>query len=127
MRHTGGTDSKFYAEVIEKNIPTAWVTDAYVYETISEDRLSFLYQYERARDQSNTNFRRKNKGNVRLNLMVLASILMKSFAVAILIITLPISLGLTLMTTARSLGWIAGRIGAIMGSESSLYSKTTGN
>ena len=127
MRHTGGTDSKFYAEVIEKNIPTAWVTDAYVYETISEDRLSFVYQYERARDQSNTNFRRKNKGNVRLNLMVLASILMKSFAVAILIITLPISLGLTLMTTARSLGWIAGRIGAIMGSESSLYSKTTGN
>ena len=38
MRHTGGTDSKFYAEVIAKKIPTAWVRDAYVYETIPPER-----------------------------------------------------------------------------------------
>ena len=127
MRHTGGTDSKFYAEVISKNIPTAWVRDAYVYETIPPERLSFLYQYRRARDQSNTNFRRKNNGTVRLNLVLVTSILIKLIAVVGLILTLPFTAGRTLMTLARALGWIAGRTGAIAGSESNLYSNTTGN
>ena len=127
MRHTGGTDSKFYAEVIAKKIPTAWVRDAYVYETIPPERLSFLYQYRRARDQSNTNFRRKNNGTVRLNLVLVTSILIKLIAVVGLILTLPFTAGRTLMTLARALGWIAGRAGAIAGSESNLYSNTTGN
>jgi len=127
MRHTGGTDSKFYAEVIAQNLPTAWIQDAYVYETIPPERLSFLYQYRRARDQSNTNFRRKNNGTVRLNLVLVTSILIKLIAVIGLILTLPITAGRTLMTLARALGWIAGRAGAITGSKSSLYSTTTGN
>ena len=127
MRYTGGTDSKFYAEVIDRNLPTAWVQDAYVYETIPPERLSFLYQYSRARDQSNTNFRRKNNGIVRLNLVSLTSILLKLIAVIGLILTLPITAGRTLLTLARALGWIAGRTGAIAGSRSSLYSNTTGN
>jgi len=127
MRHTGGTDSKFYAEVIAKGLQTAWVQGAHVYETIPPERLSFLYQYGRARDQSNTNFRRKNNGTVRLNLIVLTSILIKLIAVIGLILTLPITAGRTLMTLARALGWIAGRIGAIAGSRSTLYSSTTGN
>ena len=127
MRHTGGTDSKFYAEVIAKRLQTAWVQGAHVYETIPPERLSFLYQYGRARDQSNTNFRRKNNGTVRLNPIVLTSILIKLIAVIGLILTLPITAGRTLMTLARALGWIAGRIGAIAGSKSTLYSSTTGN
>ncbi len=127
MRHTGGTDSKFYAEVIAQNLPTAWVQDAYVYETIPPERLSFIYQYRRARDQSNTNFRRKNNGTVRLNLVLVTSILVKLIAVLGLILTLPITAGRTLMTLARALGWIAGRIGALNGSKSTLYSSTTGN
>ena len=127
MRHTGGTDSKFYAEVIAKGLQTAWVQGAHVYETIPPERLSFLYQYGRARDQSNTNFRRKNNGTVRLNPIVLTSILIKLIAVIGLILTLPITAGRTLMTLARALGWIAGRIGAIAGSRSTLYSSTTGN
>jgi len=127
MRHTGGTDSKFYAEVIAKGLQTAWVQGAHAYETIPPERLSFLYQYGRARDQSNTNFRRKNNGTVRLNLIVLTSILIKLIAVIGLILTLPITAGRTLMTLARALGWIAGRIGAIAGSKSTLYSSTTGN
>ena len=127
MRHTGGTDSKFCSEVIAQNIPTAWVRDAYVYETIPPERLSFLYQYRRARDQSNTNFRRKNNGTVRLNLVLVTSILIKLIAVVGLILTLPFTAGRTLMTLARALGWIAGRAGAIAGSESNLYSNTTGN
>ena len=127
MRHTGGTDYKFYADVIAKNIPTAWVRDAYIYETIPPERLSFLYQYRRARDQSNTNFRRKNNGTVRLNLVLVTSILIKLIAVVGLILTLPFTAGRTLMTLARALGWIAGRAGAITGSESNLYSNTTGN
>ncbi|MFL2479214.1 MAG: glycosyltransferase family 2 protein [Verrucomicrobiales bacterium] len=127
MRHTGGTDSKFCSEVIAQNIPTAWVRDAYVYETIPPERLSFLYQYRRARDQSNTNFRRKNNGTVRLNMVLVTSILIKLIAVVGLILTLPFTAGRTLMTLARALGWIAGRAGAIAGSESNLYSNTTGN
>ena len=127
MRHTGGTDSKFYAEVIAKRLQTAWVQGAHAYETIPPERLSFLYQYGRARDQSNTNFRRKNNGTVRLNPIVLTSILIKLIAVIGLILTLPITAGRTLMTLARALGWIAGRIGAIAGSKSTLYSTTTGN
>src|SRR5690606_25879411 len=61
MRFTGGTDTKFYSHVVTAGFVTGCVADAYVYEAISTERLSFSYQYKRARDQSNTQIRRKHE------------------------------------------------------------------
>src|SRR5690606_4589112 len=59
LRYTGGSDSEFYNVVKAKGLTAGWVSDAFVYETIPIERLSFTYQYARGRDQANSHFRRK--------------------------------------------------------------------
>lgn len=127
MRYTGGTDSKFYAQVREKGLPTGWVTDAFVYETVPPERLSFAYQYRRARDQSNTNIWRKKQADSRPAIITLALVPAKIVISMALIIAVPLTGGKTLLDLARTLGWISGRLGSALGMRSSLYKNVTGN
>lgn len=127
MRFTGGTDSKFHAEVRARNLPTAWVADAFVYETIPPDRLSFVYQYCRGRDQSNTAFHRKLEKERWSRLKLLGSLPVRAIFVLALALAVPFTRGRTLLPLARGMGWIAGRIGALFGQRSSLYRNVTGS
>ena len=126
MRFTGGTDAKLSAEVKEAGLPTAWVADARVYETVPPERLSLAYQYARGRDQSNTNFHRKIARSGRARWSVLVSVPAKALSVAALAILLVPTNGRTLLDLARTAGWIAGRMGALGGRRSDLYAETTG-
>lgn len=126
MRFTGGTDTKFYKEVRAKNLPTAWVKDAYVYEEVPAERLSISYQFRRARDQSCTNFSRRLKTKPNLRMKGLASLPIKGLQVLGLAILLLPSGGATLLELVRTSGWIAGRIQAMRGRVATLYSETTG-
>lgn len=126
MRFTGGTDAKFYADVKEKKLATGWVRDAFVYETIPRQRLSFSYQYRRGRDQSNTNFCRKIAKNPRARYGIIISVPIRMLLVAALAIALPLTGGRTLLSLARGSGWIMGRIGAAFGKKSKLYLDVTG-
>lgn len=126
MRFTGGTDTKFYQQTREKSLPTGWVQDAFVYETITNERLSFLYQLARGRDQSNTNLRRKMEHNPNVGLKTIAPIVLKTLIAILLAISVPLTLGRTLLSFARTLGWVVGRVTALAGYRSKLYMNTTG-
>lgn len=127
LRFTGGTDSKFYSEVRQRGLPTGWVKDAFVYETVPQSRLSFYYQFCRGRDQSNTNFhRRLNKAPLaRLGLFV--SLPLRLVSVLGLALALPFTMGRSYADIARNLGWIVGRITASFGRRSTLYENVTGS
>lgn len=126
MRFTGGTDSKLYAEVCRAGLTTGWVHDAFVYETIPVDRLNFTYQYRRARDQSNTHIRRKSQSLGRSSIISLLPVPGKLAIFLGLLVAIPFSGGKTILSAARTLGWISGRIGFVAGTQSRLYTEVTG-
>jgi glycosyltransferase involved in cell wall biosynthesis len=127
MRYTGGTDTKFCGDVRSRQLPIAWVNDAYVYEDIPPERLTFGYQFRRARDQSNTNFGRRLKNNPSARWSGLLSLPLKMLSAAGLAVLLLPTMGRTVFDLARTSGWIAGRIQALRGRESALYVQPTGN
>lgn len=127
MRFTGGTDAKFYAEARKLGLPTGWVADAHVYETIPAERLTFGYQFRRGRDQSNTNFHRRREARGRSGLTGLASVSVRCLFLVVMVLTLPLVGGRTYGDVARNAGWITGRITALFGRRSQLYSKVTGS
>ena len=126
MRHTGGTDSKFYAEVRQKGLPTGWVASAAVYEEIPTERLGLGYQFKRGRDQSSTNFHRKLASKASTRWSVLVTLPLKLIAALGLALAVPVTRGRTLLDLVRVLGWCAGRIDALFGRRSTLYTVTTG-
>jgi GT2 family glycosyltransferase len=127
MRYTGGTDTKFCGDVRSRQLPVAWVKDAYVYEDIPPERLTFGYQFRRARDQSNTNFGRRLKNNPSARWRGLLSLPLKMLSAAWLAVLLLPTTGRTVFDLARTCGWVAGRIQALRGRKSDLYAQTTGN
>jgi len=126
MRFTGGTDSKFHAEVRRRGLPTAWVSDAVVSEIVPADRLSFLYQYRRGRDQSTTAFRRKLEERPLAALTLPILLPLRLIAVILLALAVPFTAGQTLLPLARGLGFITGRLRAVVGLRSTLYRQVTG-
>ncbi|MCT2540935.1 glycosyltransferase family 2 protein [Sedimentimonas flavescens] len=126
-RYSGGEDSKFYDEVRQKDFRTGWVKDAYVYETVPKARLTFGYQYGRARDQAITHFVRKIEEQPTKRWGLLVSVPAKMVGALILAVALPLTRGGTLLEFARTAGWIAGRLGALMGRRSKHYFNTTGH
>lgn len=127
LRHTGGSDAKFYDDVKVRGLTTGWVADAFVYETVPTERLSFNYQYARGRDQANSHFRRKLAQDPKKGRELFAQIPIKAIIVVALAVGIPITGGKTLLACARTSGWISGRIGAVRGRRSSLYSEVTGH
>lgn len=126
MRFTGGTDSKLYADVRKAGLVTGWIPDAYIYETVPPERLSFRYQYCRARDQSNTHIRRKSQALARSAIIGLLPVPIKAILLLGQLAAIPLTRGRTMLDAARTLGWIAGRVGFLAGTRSSLYSEITG-
>ncbi|OYU17375.1 MAG: glycosyl transferase [Rhodobacteraceae bacterium PARR1] len=126
MRHTGGTDAKFHADVRQRGLPTAWVADAVVHEIVPAERLSFRYQFRRGRDQSNTAFHRKLADRPLALLGLFGILPLRLVMVLALAFALPLTKGRTLLPLARGMGWIAGRIGATLGRRSTLYQEVTG-
>ena len=126
LRFTGGEDAEFSAETKRRGLPLGWVPDAPVYETVPRDRLTFVYQYRRGRDQSNIHFRRKLQRNRWMMLSVLFLVPVKLVGAIVLGLGVPLTGGYTLLEFARTSGWIAGRISALFGIRSELYLKVTG-
>jgi len=115
MRYTGGEDTKFCADVRTRQLPIAWVKDAYVYEDIPPERLTFGYQFRRARDQSNTNFVRRLQSKPSARWRGMLSLPLKTLSAAGLAVLLLPTMGCIVFDLARTYGWIAGRIQAMRG------------
>ncbi len=126
MRLTGGTDAKFYGEVVAAGLPVGWVSDAFVYETVPAERLSFWYQVGRGRDQSNTHLRRKldqKPGKAILTFLTVPVLLVALIAQLVL---LPFQPNKRLIELARTLGRLIGILGVLVGYKSKLYKQVSG-
>lgn len=126
MRFTGGTDSVFCAAVKAAGYKVGWVKDAFVYETLPKDRLSFAYQYARSRDQINVHFHRKMADRPISRYALILRLPTKLIEILILLVRVPFTGGKTLLKLAKTLGWVAGRVGAAFGFRSKLYTTITG-
>ncbi|WP_170329765.1 glycosyltransferase family 2 protein [Ruegeria arenilitoris] len=127
MRMTGGTDAKFYAETVAAGLPVGWVDNAFVYERIPPERLSFWYQAARGRDQSNTYMRRKLEQRPVNAVAQIAAAPLRIVALAGLIILLPFQPQKRFIDIARTAGWLVGVLGIPFGYKSELYKKVTGH
>ena len=127
MRMTGGTDAKFYAETVAAGLPVGWVADAFVYETIPPDRLSFWYQVARGRDQSNAHLRRQLSRSPAKAVLSFLGAPVRLLALLGAVVLLPFQPRLRYIQIARLTGWLVGVLGILVGYKSALYKKVTGH
>lgn len=125
---SGGEDSGFHHGAKRLGARTGWAPRAVVSEEIPPERLSVVYQYNRALDQSVVSFHRKFESRPRLKwLIVPLSVLYKTAAGLALLLAVPFTLGRSLMGSIRALGFASGRLAGLLGFESRHYDTTTGH
>ncbi|MEM9999260.1 MAG: glycosyltransferase [Pseudomonadota bacterium] len=121
MLVSGGSDAVFFRAASAAGATSAWCNEAVVFETITDDRLTLSYQFRRSAYQSMTNFHTKHA--VLTPYIVLAAVgtsLIRLF-VGFAIMVAPVYGLASLVIGVRSIGWAAGRIGALFGMKSELY------
>ncbi|MEP9386462.1 glycosyltransferase [Mesorhizobium sp. KR9-304] len=128
LRYSGGSDTKFFRDAVANGIRTAWSPDAVVFETISPERATLRYQFWRASEQSKNSVRAKinRTGRTRELPRVLVVTSGRLIGMGLLFVAIPFSGGRTLVPTARTAGWIFGRIAGFLGHSSNLYRYGTG-
>lgn len=124
---SGGSDAQFDADVRAAKIAKTWSTEATVIETVPPGRVSFAYQFRRGRDQSIVSFRRKLSSRPIKALGIMPFVFIPRAAASLgLAVLLPLTAGATAVALARNTGWTVGRIIALFGARSQLYSNVTG-
>lgn len=127
MRFTGGEDTKLYQTVKAKGFVTGWVEDAYAYETLSIERLSFRYQFQRARAHGNTSFHRKLSKKPQSRYTLFLRIPVKVIQFIFLALLIPFVPGDALLKLAQKSGIFYGKLTAALGKRPPQhYSQTTG-
>lgn len=124
---TGGTDALFFYEARAVGARSGWSPTAIVREIVPASRLSFRYQFARARDQVTNNFHRKHPrpGPLRrLRTVIVAAA--KLLGGVAFILTLPITGGVGVVQSARLIGGAWGLIRALRGLSSMAYQTTDG-
>ncbi len=127
MRFTGGTDTKLYQTVKAKGFITGWIKDAYVYETLPVKRLSFRYQFQRAKDHGNNSFNLKMIQKPQSRYTIFLRIPTKVIQLILLTLSIPFTRGDALLKLAHKSGTFYGKLGAALGRRSQHYKKTTGH
>jgi hypothetical protein len=127
LRETGGSDALFYRQARTLGVRSGWSETAIVRERVPRSRATFAYQFDRARHQSMASFRR-NHPTVTASAATAAvlSCVVKAVGCAACILAIPFVGGAALIQFARQTGWAAGRLQALAGRKSSLYSTADG-
>jgi succinoglycan biosynthesis protein ExoM len=127
LRETGGSDVLFYRMAKRLGVRSGWSATAIVRERVPPSRARFSYQFDRARHQSMASFRR-NHPTVTLGAAAgaVASCILKGVGCVLCIVALPFAGGAALVQLARQSGWATGRLQALAGRKSSLYSTADG-
>lgn len=123
---SGGSDAAFDQEVTRLGLAKSWANRALVYETMPPERLTFFYQFRRARDQSLASFTRKRRAGDRRGASVVALLAYRLLATAVTALAVPVRGGPGVLALARAAGWTVGRILGLLGSRSRLYAQVTG-
>ncbi len=121
MLVTGGSDTAFYRAARAAGAVPEWCPGALVYETMTLDRLSLIYQFVRGAAQSNVNFQIKRAtmsgGLAAAQIPLFAA----RFVIAIFLLVVPVYGVASLIIAVRSMGWSVGRVMALIGAQSKLY------
>lgn len=123
MRVSGGSDAAFFAELRRRKLAVRWVPEAVVHETVPRQRLLPSYQFRRAYGQSISSFGRKLDRSWMHLLTLPATVPLRSLAILVLLLAMPLTRGTTFLTALRSAGWVAGRVSAALGGRSKLYAE----
>jgi glycosyltransferase involved in cell wall biosynthesis len=121
MLVSGGSDTAFYRAARAAGAVPEWCAGAVVYETMTLDRLSLVYQFIRGAAQSNVNFQIKRPtmsvGMAAAQIPLFAT----RFVLAFLLLIVPVYGIASLVIAVRSMGWSVGRAMALIGVQSTLY------
>ncbi len=127
LRFSGGEDTQFLVDVMDRGFTVGWVKDAYVYETIPADRLSLSYQFRRARDQANTSFHRNMSKKPSRRYTIFLRIPGKLIQLVFLFLSIPFAHKTAPLRFARMAGGFWGKLNSAVGVRYKHYAKTTGH
>ncbi|WP_226552114.1 glycosyl transferase [Celeribacter naphthalenivorans] len=127
LRFSGGEDTRFQQDVKDRGFAIGWVKDAFAYETVPAQRLSFIYQYRRTRDQANTNFQRRLHEKPSSRYKIFLKLPGKALQILFLTILLPFTPKKSFIRLAKRAGNYTGKLGAAIGTRSTHYVQTTGH
>ena len=108
---------------VARGCKIAWCPDAFVYETVTPDRLSLRYQFRRGASQSITHFHMKHESIAPVVAVFIVVNAIARFILGCLLFVLPLYGTASLVMAVRSLGWAVGRIQALLGVQSKLYDR----
>jgi glycosyltransferase involved in cell wall biosynthesis len=126
LRQMGGEDTEFFRDCVNKGLKTGWVANAVVWDHLPQSRLSVRYQYERSRDQSNAHLHYKLNTKTTSVPEACAAILVRLIYfpfLLVLVVAVPSKFSLKFI---RNVGWIKGRVDALLGKRHAHYKMTTG-
>ena len=125
---TGGEDVSFYHAATKAGAKTGWTPKAIALERMPPERLSVTYQYRRSRDLSLAVFRLKYpRRNVKVVGRVIGSIIYMSCRGLILGLLILPTVGFTIPSSCRNLGFAMGRLKGLFGYQSAHYQTVQGS
>ncbi len=127
LRFTGGSDSRFFHSARAMGLKLDWAENAFVYATMSADRLNFGVQLREAHSRTINRIRLEQVSKKFYFLRLPLGIILKLISATFLAISLPLTGGRGILKLTRRLGLITGRISAAFGGNSSLYTRIFGN
>ena len=124
---SGGEDVQFYLAAKEAGAKTGWAARAIATERMSPERLTVSYQFRLGRNLSLSSFHSKYpRRNVRVVGRVIGSIVYMGCRGLVLgLLSLP-TLGFTIPSSCRNLGFAVGRLKGLFGSHSTHYQSVQG-
>ena len=122
-----GSDTALYHAARRAGAKPSWCPEAIVYEEVPRERISFAYQFARARDQAATSYLRKQADERRNVVSAVAAIVGKFIVGTVLVAAGPCTGGRTLVDGARSFGWGVGYGYALAGRKSRHYEALQGD
>lgn len=128
-RVSGGSDTAFFHAAQTLGARTGWTDAALVREHMPVERLTLGYQFRRATGQSMVSFRRKygdRPGGLTF-VKSMGFVLVKLVAAAAMGLAAPLTGGRSLIDCVRAAGFAMGRLRALSGGRSTLYSSIQGD
>jgi succinoglycan biosynthesis protein ExoM len=119
---TGGSDTMFHATAKRNGAATTWADDAVVRECMPLDRLTLRYQFKRGAMQSMQNFRLASPQITARVIAETAVMALLRLVSGLVLLLLPVYGVASPVIAVRSMGWSLGRIAALFGGRSVLYS-----
>jgi ATP-binding cassette, subfamily B, bacterial MsbA len=119
---TGGSDTDFFRRAVKAGGKVVWCPSAIVHETIEAERLSLRYQFRRGAFQSLNHFHMKRRKLTATRVIVTIITAVARAVLGAVLLVVPVYGVASLVMAVRSIGWAVGRLSALWGARSTLYS-----